>query len=82
MSLFKDISLKLKSMTGSKFDLTKEQAMELIADENVRVLDVRTQEEIDKVEPLVEDAILIDFHSPDFEDRLMELPLEDTYLVV
>ena len=82
MSLFKDISLKLKSMTGSKFDLTKEQAMELIADENVRVLDVRTQEEIDKVEPLVEDATLIGFHSPDFEDRLMELPLEDTYLVV
>ena len=82
MSLIKDISLKLKSMKGSKFDLTKEQAMEMLADENVKVLDVRTQGEIDKVEPLVEDAILMDYHSPDFAARLKELPIDDTYLVV
>ena len=82
MSIFKDMSLKLKSMKGSKFDLTKEQALELLSDSNVKVLDVRTQEEIDKVEPLVEDAILIDYHSPDFEARLKELPIDDTYLVV
>ncbi len=82
MNIFKDMSLKLKSMKGSKFDLTKEQAMELLTDESVKVLDVRTQEEIDKGEPLVEDAILIDYHSPDFKERLRELPIDDIYLVV
>lgn len=82
MSLLKNAALKMRAKKGSKFDLNKEQAAELLGDDQVKVLDVRTEEEIAKVEPLVEDAILLDYHRDDFEARLRELPKDDTYLVV
>lgn len=83
MSLLKNLSMHLKGKpSSSKYDVSKEQAMELLGDDNVRVLDVRTPKEIAKVEPLVEDAILMDFYEDDFKDRLSTLDREDTYLVV
>ncbi len=83
MSILKKMSMHLKGkVEGSKYDVNKEQAAELLGDDSVKVLDVRTQKEIDKVEPLVEDAILIDFHRSDFKDELSKLDRESTYLVV
>jgi len=82
MSLLKNVALQFRVKKGSKFDLNKEQATELLGDDQVKVLDVRTEEEIAKVAPLVEDAIILDYHRPDFGDKLKELPLDDTYLVV
>lgn len=82
MSILKMTALRLRAKKGSEFDVDKEKAMELLGDEAVRVLDVRTAEEIAQVEPLVEDAIIIDYHSGDFKERLAELPKDPTYLVV
>ncbi len=82
MSILKTAALRLKAKKGSEFDVDKEKAMELLGDEDVRVLDVRTAEEIAKVEPLVEDAIIMDYYSDDFKERLAELPKDPAYLVV
>ena len=82
MSILKTAALRLKAKRGSEFDVNKEEAMELLGDDDVRVLDVRTADEISKVEPLVEDAIIMDYYSDDFKERLKELPKEPAYLVV
>ncbi len=82
MSILKMTALRLRAKKGSEFDVDREKAMELLGDDDVRVLDVRTDEEISKVEPLVEDAIIMDYYSDDFKERLAELPKEPTYLVV
>jgi len=82
MSILKTAALRLKAKRGSEFDVNKEEAMELLGDDDVRVLDVRTTDEISKVEPLVEDAIIMDYYSDDFKERLKELPKEPAYLVV
>lgn len=83
MSLFKKSILGIESKTASeKFDVTKEEALEMLSDDNVKVLDIRTLDEIEKVKPLVKDAIIIDYYASDFKERLKELPLDDTYLVV
>lgn len=82
MSILKTAALRLRAKKGSEFDVDRERATELLGDDDVRVLDVRTDEEISKVEPLVEDAIIMDYYSDDFKERLAELPKEPTYLVV
>lgn len=82
MSILKTAALRLKAKRGSEFDVNKEEAMELLGDDDVRVLDVRTADEISKVEPLVEDAIIMDYYSDDFKEKLKELPKDPTYLVV
>jgi len=82
MGILKTAALRLRAKTGSEFDVNKEKAMELLGDDDVMVLDVRTTEEIAKVEPLVEDAIIMDYYSDDFEEKLKELPKDPTYLVV
>ena len=82
MGILENAKLKLKSKVGSEFDVDKKQAMELLGDDSVRVIDVRTKEEIDKVEPLVEDAIIIDYHSENFKEEIEKLPKDVTYLLV
>lgn len=82
MGILKTAALRLRAKKGSEFDVNKEGAMELLRDDDVMVLDVRTTEEIAKVEPLVEDAIIMDYYSDDFEKKLKELPKDPTYLVV
>lgn len=59
--------------------LTPDEAQELVAGDDVRVLDVRTPEEF--AEGHVEGATLIDFYEPDFADRIAELDPEATYVV-
>ena len=55
--------------------------MELIGDTDIVVLDIRTPDEIAKVEPLVEDAVNINFYE-NFEEEVAKLNREDDYLVV
>lgn len=55
--------------------------MQLIGDTDIKVLDVRTPEEIKKVESLVEDAININFYK-DFEKHVAKLDKNEEYLVV
>lgn len=55
--------------------------MELIGDTDIRVLDVRTPEEIEKVEPIVEDAININFYT-DFKEQVDKLDKTEEYLVI
>ena len=55
--------------------------MELIGDTDIVVLDIRTHDEIAKVEPLVEDALNINFYE-NFEVEVDKLNKEDDYLVV
>lgn len=83
MNLLKKSILGIKSETASeKFDITREEALEMLSDDNVKVLDIRTLDEIKKVKPIVKNAIIIDYYAGDFKERLKELPIGDTYLVV
>ena len=83
MSLLKKSILGIESKTASeKFDVTKEEALEMLSDDNVKVLDIRTLDEIKKVKPIGKDAIIIDYYAGDFKERLKKLPIGDTYLVV
>jgi rhodanese-related sulfurtransferase len=59
--------------------LAPDEAQELIADEDVRVLDVRTPEEF--AEGHVQGATLIDFYEPDFAERIAALDRDATYVV-
>ena len=78
--LLKALSLRFgKKIT--KFDITKDRAMQLIGDTDIKVLDVRTPKEIEKVESLVEDAININFYK-DFEKHVAKLDKNEEYLVV
>lgn len=61
--------------------MEKEKAMELIGETEIKVLDIRTPDEISKVESLVEDALNINFYE-DFETEVAKLQREDEYLVV
>ncbi|WP_281834728.1 rhodanese-like domain-containing protein [Propionigenium maris] len=61
--------------------MEKEKAMELIGETDIVVLDVRTPDEIAKVESLVEDAVNINFYE-NFEEEVDKLNREDDYLVV
>ncbi|GLI57389.1 hypothetical protein PM10SUCC1_29030 [Propionigenium maris DSM 9537] len=65
-----------------KFDVEKEEALRLITDPNVVVLDVRTPEEIAEVPSLVEDPLNINYYDEDFESKIEELNREGEYLVV
>lgn len=59
--------------------LAPADAQELIAGDDVRVLDVRTPEEF--AEGHVEGATLIDFYEPDFAERIAALDRGTTYVV-
>jgi len=78
--LLKALSLRFGKQV-TKFDVEKERAMELIGDTDIVVLDIRTPDEIAKVEPLVEDAVNINFYE-NFEEEVAKLNREDDYLVV
>ncbi len=65
----------------NKYDITKKEAYELLSDENIKVLDVRTQTEIREDEPIVEDAFHIDIKSNDFKEKISKLSKEHSYLV-
>ncbi len=60
-------------------DVNAAQAKELIQNDEVVVLDVRTQEEWDKGH--IEGAKHIDFYQDDFDARLAELPKDKEYVV-
>lgn len=79
--LLKILGLRLKK-DSKRFDITKEKVFELLEDDSNKVLDVRTPKEIEETEPLVEDAILIDYKSPNFKDTVSKLPKEDIYIVI
>ena len=68
---------------GSNKNITCKQAMELIQkhnqDADFIILDVRTPEEF-KIEH-IENAILIDYRSGDFKDKINQLDKKKTYLV-
>lgn len=59
--------------------LAPDEAQELVAGDDVRVLDVRTPEEF--AEGHVEGATLIDFYEPDFAERIAALDRDATYVV-
>ena len=54
----------------------------MLEDDNTKVLDVRTKEEIERNPSIVEDAINIDYQGKNFEEELLKLPKEDIYLVI
>lgn len=60
-------------------DVDNERFSELIKDEKNILLDIRTQEEFDRVH--MEGAQLIVFGDFDFEDILIEMDREKTYLL-
>ncbi len=60
-------------------DVSSAQAMELMQNKEVVVLDVRTQEEWDKGH--IEGATQMDFYSDDFDAKLAELPKDKEYVV-
>jgi rhodanese-related sulfurtransferase len=59
--------------------LAPDEAQELVAGGDVRVLDVRTPEEF--AEGHVAGATLIDFYEPDFAERIAALDRDATYVV-
>jgi rhodanese-related sulfurtransferase len=59
--------------------LAPADAQELIAGDDVRVLDVRTPEEF--ADGHVDGATLIDFYEPDFAERIAALDRDATYVV-
>ncbi len=71
------------AQTGLNKDITCKQAMELIQkhnqDTDFIILDVRTQEEFKSGH--IETAILIDYKSGDFKDKISKLDKKKTYLV-
>jgi rhodanese-related sulfurtransferase len=76
------VSLNI-AQTRVNENITCEQAMELIQkhvqDTNFIVLDVRTPEEFKNGH--IERAIIIDYKSSDFQDKLSKLVKKKTYLV-
>jgi rhodanese-related sulfurtransferase len=60
-------------------NIKKEEFLELMKNENAIVIDNRTEEEYDTGH--IEGAILIDYHSFDFEEKIDELDKEKIYLV-
>lgn len=60
-------------------DVTVAEAKEMMQDEDVVVLDVRTPEEYEKGH--IEGATLINFYSDDFEQKINELPKDKEYVV-
>ncbi len=55
------------------------QAKEILADDEVVLLDVRTDDEYHSAH--LPGARQLNFNSPDFENQLEELPKEQTYMV-
>lgn len=60
-------------------DVTVAEAQEMIKDENVVILDVRTPEEFEKGH--LEGATMINFFDEDFDKKIAELPKDKEYLV-
>jgi len=60
-------------------DVTVAEAKEMMQDDDVIVLDVRTPEEYEKGH--IEGATLINFYSDDFEQKINELPKDKEYVV-
>jgi rhodanese-related sulfurtransferase len=71
------------AQTRMKEDITCKQALELIKersrDTNFIVLDVRTPEEFKSGH--IEKAIMIDYKSADFQDKISKLDKKKSYLV-
>ncbi len=55
-----------------KISLNKQEALELIIDENTIIIDCRTPEELDDVPPITEDCYNISFDN-DFMNEVLEL---------
>ena len=60
-------------------NITIEQAVKLMEDESVVILDVRTQQEVDQ--GFIEGAIHIDFYANNFKEQIAALDTPSTYLV-
>ena len=60
-------------------DIDASKAAELVAAKSVKVLDVRTQEEYNKGH--IAGAVLVDFLSDDFAERVKQLPHDKPYVV-
>lgn len=54
----------------------------MLEDDNTKVLDVRTKDELEKTPSIVEDAINIDYQGDNFREELLKLSKEDVYLVL
>ena len=67
------------SDNGSITDVSAQQAQEVVAQDDVRVLDVRTPEEF--AQGHLEGAINIDVNSADFASAVGELPKDVTWFV-
>ena len=81
MSLIKK-NLEINSKTASeKFDVTREEALKMLSDDNVKVLDIRTLNEIKIVKPIEKDAIIIDYYADDYEARIAALDPTKTYIM-
>lgn len=74
--------MNIMETNGEKFDISKDEALNLLGNDSTLVLDVRTQKEIIIDPPLVEDAIIIDYRSEEFETEVKKLDKNRTYLVV
>ncbi|WP_417589489.1 rhodanese-like domain-containing protein [Owenweeksia hongkongensis] len=64
--------------TGDK-DVTVAEAREMIKDNKVVIIDVRTPEEFEKGH--LEGATMINFFGDDFDQQIAELPKDKEYLV-
>lgn len=62
---------------GGNIDVA--EAVELLKDKEVKVLDVRTPKEI--AGGAIESAKFLNYRDKDFKEQLAELPKEETYLV-
>ncbi|NBW70516.1 MAG: rhodanese-like domain-containing protein [Bacteroidetes bacterium] len=60
-------------------NITIEQAVKLMEDESVVILDVRTQQEVDQ--GFIEGAKHIDFYAENFKEQIAALDTSATYLV-
>lgn len=60
-------------------NIDKEEFKKLMNEKNTVILDNRTEEEYN--EGHIEGAVLIDYHSFDFEDQLDELERDKKYLI-
>jgi len=53
----------------------------MLEDDDTLVLDVRSRKEIEEAPSIVEDAVNIDYQGDDFEEKLLKLSKDATYLV-
>lgn len=74
------VILKDKIDGNKSFDLSVSEAKELILDEDVILIDVRTIEELGSIKPIKKDALHIDYYG-DYKPEIDKLDRDNPYLV-